>query len=55
MNLAKAVKRQKIAPIRETRSKDDVRVYKPITLNEPVTKIARALKRTMERRVKRLP
>ena len=54
VNLAKAVKRQKIAPIRETWSKDDVRVYKPITLNEPVAKIARALKRTTERRVKRL-
>ena len=36
------------------RSKDDVRVFKPMTLNEPVAKIARALKRTMERPVKRL-
>ena len=32
----------------------DVRVFKPMTLNEPVAKIARALKRTMERRVKGL-
>jgi hypothetical protein len=43
VNLAKAVERQKTAPIRRPRSKDDVRVSKPMTLNEPVAKIARAL------------
>jgi hypothetical protein len=48
VNLAKAVVRKKPAPIGRPWSKDDVRDLKSMTPKEPVTKIAKALKRTDE-------
>ena len=48
VNLAKAVVRRKTAPIGRPWSKDDVRDLKSMTRKEPVTKIAKALKRTDE-------
>ena len=48
VNLAKAVVRKKTAPIGRPWSKDDVRDLKSMTRKEPVTKIAKALKRTDE-------
>jgi hypothetical protein len=48
VNLAKAVVRKKTAPIGRPWSKDDVRDLKSMTRKEPVTTIAKALKRTDE-------
>ena len=48
VSLAKAVVRRNTAPIRKPWSKDDVRVLKSITREEPVAKNAKALKRTDE-------
>ena len=45
VNLAK-LDRRKTAPLGRPLSKNDLRVFKSTTLNEPVAKIVRALKRT---------
>ena len=44
--MAKAAVRSKKAPIRRPWSKDDLRVLKSMARKEPLTKIAKSLKRT---------